>query len=171
MNKNIFAPILCGGLMLLSACASTSSQTSTPQVNEKSTMSSPATAATRKDYAANPNTEMARVFVVRDFAAPIPFKAHVKIDGEKIGGLKNAQYLETYVAPGDYVLSVSFTKLSMARGAKQNINVAAGETYAWELESDLGLAMAGVYYPRLTPFDPEANPFKISDQTEVKAKK
>jgi len=163
MKLPMFFSISISSVMLLSACATTTPPKTTSQASVSK--------AAPKDVSANPNAQMARVLVARDFMAPIALKATIKVNGDKVGRLKNAQYLETYVEPGDHVLSVSFNKLSMARGTKYNISVAAGETYAWELESSLGMAMAGIQNIRLTQFDPKENPFKISDLTKIETKK
>lgn len=163
----------CSSLILLSACATT-----TPSVTEAGPISSTASTlpstpetAPSKGVSADPNAQMAKLIVTRDYITPILFKTYIEIDGEKIGRLKNTQYLETYIEPGDHVLAVKFSKLTFSRGTRNNISVAAGETYAWELDSSLGLSIAGVQNIRLKQFDPEKNPFKISDLEKVETKK
>ena len=117
MNKSIFFSVALISFILLSACASTSSSKDAAkvdalQVNENTITSEDQKVGSNENIGVNTNAELARVLMVRDFVAPIALKATIKINDEKVGRLKNAQYLETFVPAGDHVLSVSFSKLA-----------------------------------------------------------
>lgn len=152
-----------GVALLMTACASSPSSPS--QLRDK------ATVAAAKDKVAgvieNKNKEMAKIIVTREFVIPIALKAKVNIGDKSVGKLKNGKFLVTYVEPGDHELSISYAKWSMNRGVKQPITVVAGETYAFEIESDEALSILGVSNVRVKSFDPIANPFKISDLEQI----
>ena len=152
--------LLTASALLISACA----------------MLEPATKNVRTPAAARAVTsiapeksDMAKVIVMRDLAAPYALAARVGLNGQKVGKLKNSQYLEIYVPPGDHKLSVSYNPIALALGAKQNITVAKGEVYAWEINTPMELAMAGIIKLRFLPIDVKKNPYKISDNTKVES--
>lgn len=157
MSRSKFIAIAIA-VVLLSACASSTRS------------SAPITASEAIEKAANfgVNTDKtkAKIIITRDFIVPIALKSTIKLDDQPLGKLKNGQYMETYIEPGDYQLSVEFPKIFFVRGLKQNISVAAGDTYGWELINSLGTGgaiISGVQNMELSPIDLEKDGLKITN--------
>ncbi|MEP3653698.1 MAG: DUF2846 domain-containing protein [Litorimonas sp.] len=153
--------------MLLSACASAPETRATP-------LPGAALPKAQLEKLVNLDPDMAKIYIVRDYIIPTGLKAKISIGDQKLGSLKNGQYFETYVEPGDHVLDLSFSKIFMVRGQSQNISVEGGETYAWLIENSLGVGgafMTRTQNVRIKYFDPTKNPSEIFALDKVESKK
>lgn len=105
---------------------------------------------------------MARVIISRDYAAPVLMKANIEFNGQRLGALRNSQYMEVFVPEGDYKLAANF---AMARGTTYSIRVVAGESYGWEFVSPV--VPSSFLLPKFASYSPTNQPEKYSDMTKV----
>lgn len=172
MFKQLSIAVTATFALFLTACVSSPNRPTNVKPSMKTDMKTvdPVTLAEKKQSLKNTDATKAKIYITRDFIVPTALKAKLSVGDQELGTLKNGQYLEAYIEPGDHVLDLSFPKIFMVRGQAQNISVEGGETYAWAIENSLGVGgsiISRTQNVRITYFDPAENPYKVFDLEKV----
>lgn len=79
--------------------------------------------------------ETGNVVIFRAGIKPKLVTARVSVDGVEVGRLKNGQYLDIPIAPGQREIKLHFNRLHFMDSHRQTLFVRPGETYHLQLNS------------------------------------
>ena len=135
--KHLATALIGCAVIILTACTTTPSVSPKKNVNNKTKIETTQSIETTQ--------EMASLMVSRIRTLPIALKPRILIDGNEVGRLKNGEYLKVPIHPGSRELKIKFNPLSMQKGAKMDLEVQPGQTYAFNIGSGMGSTVNSSY--------------------------